>query len=340
MHLCRRLLVSGLLAAASMAVRAESCTTQSQMLPAERVMLEDVGREVASLVAAGNADGIRARTMPAYAQNFSGIQNAIRTASPHLQGASFVPQTMWILDNSAAKAGVDGGAQDAQFVCTLNHGTHEATFSIPALPASRYALVLMDSAGTAEPWQVAMLLWQSAAGTWQLGGLFPRPTTAARHDGLWYWRTARDYAAKKQPWNAYVYYNEAEQLLRPVAFADSTNLDMLMGERGKAAPAALSAGLGPQQPLVLAPAQGDEVRLTSLQAENAPDGSGTLDLLAHIQVGGPLADAIASRARNAHAARALLAAFPELRSAFHGVWIVADLPGGGTYISEEPFTAL
>lgn len=340
MRFCRLLLLSGLLTAAAVGAPAESCTTQSQMTPADRSALVEVGAEFATLTASGNAEGVRARTMPAYAQNFGGIQDAIRAAAPHLQGASFVPQTLWILDNSTAKAGADGSAQDAQFACQLNRSARETTFFIPALPAGRYALVVLDSAGTAEPWQVAMLLRQSAPGAWQLGGLFPRALTAGGHDGLWYWRTARDYSTKKQPWNAYVYYTEAEQLLRPVTFASSSNLDTLQGEQGKASPAALSGGLGPQQPLVLAPAQGDEVRVTGLKAENAPDRSGSLDLLAHVQVSGPLADPIASRARNAHAAKALLAAYPELRSAFHGVWIVADLPGGGTYISEEPMSAL
>ncbi len=334
MRYCSLLLLTGVLFAATTGVQAESCTTQSGMTPQERGTLAEVGTEFATLTAAGDAEGVRSRTMPAYAQNFGGIQDAIRSAAPHLQGASFSPQTLWILDNSNAKAGADGSAQDAQFSCTLNRSAHGTTFFIPALPAGRYALVVLDSAGTAEPWQVAMLLRQSAPGTWQMGGLFPRALTAAGHDGLWYWRTARDYATKKQPWNAYVYYTEAEQLLRPVSFASSTNLDTLEEEQGKAAPPALSGGLGPQQPLVLTPAQGDEVRVTSLKAENAPDRSGTLDLLAHVQVSGPLADPIASRARNAHAAKAILAAYPELRSAFHGVWIVADLPGGGTYISE------
>lgn len=339
MRFCNLLLFSGLLAATAGAW-AESCTTQSQMTAADRTALVEAGNDLATLTAAGNAEGVRARTMPAYAQNFNGIQDAIHAAASHLQGASFVPETLWILDNSTAKAGADGSAQDAQFSCQLNRSAHETTFSIPALPAGRYALIVMNSAGTAEPWQVALLLRQSSPGTWQLGGLFPRALTAGGHDGLWYWRTARDYSSKKQPWNAYVYYTEAEQLLRPVTFASSTNLETLEGEQGKAAPAALSGGLGPQQPLVLAPAQGNEVRVTSLRAENAPDRSGSLDLLAHVQVSGPLADPIASRARNAHAAKTLIAAYPELRSAFHGVWIVADLPGGGTYISEEPMSAL
>lgn len=319
---------------------AEPCTTQSQMTPAERETLVRVGTSVASLTAANNPEGVRAQTMPQFAQEFNGIQDAIRTAAPHLQGASFVPDTLWILDASAAKAAADGSAQDAQFFCTLNKTASQTSFLIPALPAGRYALVVLNTAGTAEPWQVAMLLRQSAAGTWQLGGLFPRATMAGGHDGLWYWRAARDFATKKQPWNAYVYYNEAEQLLKPVTFVSTTHLETLQGERSKSAPAALSSGVGPDQPLVIAAGKGAEVRVTSLGAENAPDRSGGIDLLAHVRMDSAGGDAVASRARNMAAARALIAAYPELRTAFHGIWIVADLPGGGTYISEEPMTSL
>lgn len=340
MRRSRAVLLSGWLVACAGVTQAQTCITQSEMSAVDRSSLVQAGTELALLTAADDTAGVRARTMQPYAQDFSGIQDAIRSAAPHLQGASFFPESLWILDASAAKPGSDGKPQDAEFHCTLNHGAHETTFAIPALPPGRYALTVLDTAGTAEPWQVALLLRQSAPGTWQLGGLFPHATVAAGHDGLWYWRTARELAAKRQAWNAYVYYNEAEQLLRPVTFMSSTNLDRLQAERGKAAPSALSGGLGPQQPLVLAAAQGDEVRVTDLRAENAPDHSGTLDLLAHVQVSGPLADPIAARARNAHAAKTLLAAFPELRSTFHGVWIVADLPGGGTYISEEPMTSL
>ncbi len=339
MRALRFLLLAGLALPVAQCM-AEPCTTQSQIAPAERDKLVSTGIALATMTAGSNAEGVRAQTMPQFAKEFGGIQDAIRLAAPHLQGASFVPDTLWILDASAAKPGADGSAQDAQFFCTLNRSASQTSFLIPALPAGRYALVVFDTAGTSEPWQISMLLRQSAAGAWQLGGLFPRATAAGGHDGLWYWRAARDYAAKKQAWNAFVYYNEAEQLLKPVAFVSSTHLEALEGERTKAAPAALSTGIGSAQPLVIAPAKGPEVRVTSLGAENAPDRSGGIDLLAHVHVEEALTDPVASRARNAAAAKALVTAYPELRSAFHGVWIVADLPGGGTYISEEPMTSL
>ncbi len=318
---------------------AEPCIPQSQMMPAERDTIARAGTALAGLAAAGNAEGVRAQTMPQFAKDFAGIASAIHTAAPHLQGASFVTSTVWILDASANKTAADGSAQDAQFFCTLHGSPSQTSFLIPALPPGRYALVVLDTAGTSEPWQVAMLLRQSTPGTWQLGGLFPRATLAGGHDGLWFWKTARDYAAKKQAWNAWVYYTEAEALLKPVTFLTSSHLDTLQGEREKSAPTALSAGIGTSQPLVLTGKAG-EVRVTSLEAENAPNHADGIDLLAHIHAEDALPDPVASRARNAAAARALVTAYPELRSAFHGVWVVADLPNGANYVSEEPMNSL
>jgi hypothetical protein len=319
---------------------AEPCITQSQMQPADRDALVRSAESLAQLTAANNAEGVRALTMPPYAQDFSGIQSAINNAAPHLQGASFVPESLWILDASASKPAADGSPQDAQFFCTLNRGVQQTSFLIPSLPAGKYALAVVNTAGTTEPWQIAMLLRQNGT-AWQLGGLFPRATTAAGHDGLWYWRAARDYAKNKQQWNAWVYYAEAQQLLKPVAFVSSSHLDLLTGEQLRAAPAGLSAGISNDQPLVIAGAKGGaEVRVTGLGAENAPDKAAGIDLLAHIRAQDALTDPVASRARNVAAAKAIVAAYPELRSAFHGVWIVAELPGGGTYISEEPMSSL
>ncbi|AFL87861.1 hypothetical protein Terro_1554 [Terriglobus roseus DSM 18391] len=337
----KRAIVAAAMACASMLTPAfaETCTTQSAMTAADRDALVRAGEQFAALTAANNAEGVRAQTMPQFAQDFGGIAEAIRTAAPKLQGASFVPDTVWILDASTSKPGADGSAQDAQFFCNLNRGSLQTSFLIPALPAGRYALVVLNTAGTADPYQIAMLLRQSATGTWQLGGLFPRATTAGGHDGLWFWKAARDFAAKKQSWNAFVYYNEAEQLLKPVSFLSSSHLESLQAERSKAAPPALSTGISTSQPLVIAPKAGAEVRVTSLEALNAPAQAG-IDLLAHVRTEDALTDPVASRARNTAAAKAIVAAYPELRTAFHGVWIVADLPNGTTFVSEEPMGAL
>ena len=336
----RRAVLSILLACVPAAGYAATCTTQSQMQPAERDAVVRAGTAMVTLAAANNAEGVRLQTMPQYAQDFGGIATAISTAAPHLKGAGFVATSVWLLDAANEKAAADGSAQDAQFYCSLNKSTAQTTFAIPALPAGRYAVVVMDTTGTTEPWQVAMLLRQGAPGTWQLGGMFPRATTAGGHDGLWYWRAAREYATKQQRWNAFVYYVEAEHLLKPVSFLSSTHLETLASERGKAAPTALSNGVGANEPLVIAAAKGDEVRVIDLGAENAPGQPNSIDLVAHIRAAAPMVDANAAKARNAAAARAIVGAYPELRAAFHGVWIVAEAPTGSPYISEEPMTSL
>ncbi len=353
MRLASLLLAAATFAAAPAASFAESCITQSAMQPAERDALLHAASSIAALAADTKTDAIRSQTMQQFqGAQFSGIENAVRTAAPHLNGASFVPGTVWLLDAADNKPGPDGTPQDAQFFCTLNKSSASVSYLIPALPPGRYGLVVLDTAGTNEPWQIAVLLRQSTPGanpgTWQLGGFFPRATTAGGHDGLWYWRAARDFSQKKQPWNAWVYFTEAESLLRPVTFVSSPHLDKLESERTAAAPAALSGGLGVSTPLVIAtgrttagtPNPDAEIRVTALSAENAPDHSGAIDLLAHVQQETALADPIASRARNLAAAKAIVAAYPELRSAFHGIWIVADLPNNQTYISEEPMSSL
>ena len=47
-----------------------------------------------------------------------------------------------------------------------------------------------------------------------------------------------------------------------------------------------------------------------------------------------IGDAVAARKRNVDAMTALLAAHPELRKEFHGVWIFADAPGQSPYGTE------
>lgn len=314
---------------------AETCTTQAAMDPAVRDGMVRAAESLATLAAANNADGVKAQTMPQFASDFSGIAGVIQRSASHLQGAKFAPETVWLLDASSLR----GDSQDAQFFCSLNRGASQTSFLIPSLPTGKYGLVVLNTVGVAEPWQVSLLMRESAPGQWQLGGLFPRATTVAGHDGLWYWKAARDYAAKKQAWNAYVYYSAAEQLLKPVSFVSSTHLDKLQEERSKAAPPALSSGISEQQPLVIGDGKGAEVRVTSFGAENAPANAG-LDVLAHVKADTALNDPVASRARNAAAAKAIVAAYPELRGAFRGVWIVSELPDGTTFVSEEPMTTL
>jgi hypothetical protein len=162
--------------------------------------------------------------------------------------------------------------------------------------------------------------------------------TAAGHDGLWYWIQARQMVAQKQTWNAWLYYQAAQRLLQPADFVLSTHLDKLRTEAGTAAPAALSDGVSVDAPLVVKGADGTEYRFTGLSVDDSL-AQPTLDVAAHLRVDAAT-DPVAGRKRNNEAASALLAAYPELRKPFHGVWIYAEAAGQSPFATEEPMAEI
>ena len=107
---------------------------------------------------------------------------------------------------------------------------------------------------------------------WKMAGFYPHARTAAGHDGLWYWTTARADAKAGKKWLAWVLYGEADQLLRPANFITSTHLDQLRSERRSNAPGELSEGISPEAPLVIKAKDGSEFRFTSLGSVATEDG--------------------------------------------------------------------
>ena len=76
----------------------------------------------------------------------------------------------------------------------------EAEFAIPALPPGKYAFAMVTVAPAPvatkpAPWHLSFLMRQEQRGKWLLAGFYPKPMTAAGHDGLWYWTQARKMAA-------------------------------------------------------------------------------------------------------------------------------------------------
>jgi hypothetical protein len=253
---------------------------------------------------------------------------------------------VYLLDASTLKRNPDGSASDAEFFCSLNRTTMETEFVIPALPPGKYAFAMVTiapAAGAARPalWRLSLLMRQDpATQRWLLAGLYPRPITAAGHDGLWYWTQARQMVKDKQPWNAWLYYQAAQKLLQPADFVVSTHLDKLRTEAATAAPPALSDGISVDAPLVVKAADGTEYHFTGLGVDDSL-AQPSLDIVAHLHAdsadaaNAPTSDAAAARKRNSQAAGALLAAYPELRKPFHGVWIYAEAAGQNPFATEQ-----
>ncbi len=316
--------------------RAELCTTQSQMSAADREAIASAARSLATAVQADDLAGLKAQTVAEYAKDFGGISYVVGNTAPRVKDGAAVVDQVYLLDATMVKRQTDGSLPDAQFFCSLNKSPRETDFVIPNLPPGRYAFAMVDVAST-PAWRLSFLMRQDA-GRWLLAGLFPQAQTAAGHDGLWYWRQARLYAAAKEPWNAWLYYQQAQSLLRPAGFVQSTHLEQLRTEAAKAAPPALSEGVGADTPLVVKGAGGAEYRFTSLDTDDTL-AKDKVDLAVHLKAEAA-ADPVAARKRNTDAMTALLAAYPEMRKPFHGVWVYADTGTPSPFATEEAMAAI
>ena len=313
---------------------AETCITQSKMQPAERNALAQAAATLAAKIQANDAPGVRALTIAEFRQDFSAMTAEIASTAPRLAGTQAEVEQLYILDATTLTKTASGANPDAQFFCTLNQSANEAEFAIPQLPPGKYAFAMVRMDGV-NPWRLSLLLRQESD-NWLLAGLYPKHLSSGGHDGLWYWKQARALdagsGAAREPWNSWLYYQEAQSLLMPANFVSSSHLDKLQAELTSALPPAVSGGIGTDTPLVVKAADGTEFRFTALSVQDAPSGD-ALDVLAHIKVDS-LGDSTVARKRNVDAMTALLAAHPELRKAFHGVWVFADVPGQSPYSTE------
>ena len=315
------------------AARAEVCTTQSQMKDADRDSLAATARTLTAEVIANNITGLRAATADDLTKDFGAVTFLVASTAPRLAGGSAVIDQLYLLDASTIKPSANGADAEAQFFCALNRSVAEADFVIPGLKPGTYGFAVVHVDHGATPWRIAYLL-QRDGGTWKMAGIYPAAAAAAGHDGLWYWKDARQRAAEKQKWNAWLEFGEADSLLRPASFVDSTHLEKLHTEQASAAPAVVSDGVSPEVPLVVKAADGTEFHITAIRLDDSAGGDRP-DVVLHLRVD-PLADVAAARKRNADAMRAVLAAYPELRQAFHGVAVVAEASGATPFTTEAP----
>ncbi len=304
--------------------QAQTCTTQSLMSPADRDTLAAASLRLAQSIQAQDQTAVKSATVPDLAASFSGVADVIASTAPRLKSATPQVEQLYLLDASSAKS-----SADTQFFCTLNHSMAEADFSIPQLPPGKYAFAMVRFEGPT-PYRLSLLLRQTGT-SWQMAGLYPKPLDAAGHDGLWYWTESRTLASAKQPWAAWLYLEQARILLQPAGFVSSTHLEKLGSELASNTPPAAKS-LSADAPLVLKAPDGQEYRFSSISVDDTL-AKDKIDVAAHLKVDS-LGDATSARTRNLAAASALLAAHPDLRSAFHGVWIFADAPGQSPYATE------
>jgi hypothetical protein len=332
-------ILGGLLMLSPSFLLSQTCVTQARMTSDIRDGLSAAALTVARAVQAADGSKVQGMTIAEFssASAFGPTESLIQSTASRLGNSELRVVQIYELD---ARSRAANDTSDADFSCALTGSTSETDFAISGLPRGLYGFAMVEADGN-HPWLLSFLLRQDE-GVWKLAGFYPRASTAAGHDGEWYWKSARTYAKADELWLAWIFYGQAAELLRPANFVTSTNLDRLLSERRAAAPAELMGGIGSDHPLVLKASDGKggtvEYRFTGISAQASEDGK-DLDLVLHIPADGAR-DAAATIARSKEAAKALLDAHIELRQAFSGVWIFADSEGHEPLITVQTITSI
>ncbi len=304
------------------AMTAQTCSSGADLDVPTKNAVEATARQFLDMSAHGDVAGLKANAIPAIAGDFGSIEQAVVTNKPYFaQGPATVSGT-YVLDASQAK----GTVPRADFYCGIYNSPDRLVFSISNLPAGRYALVMQKVAGK-NPITLSLIL-QNVNGAWKLAGYYPRLDSIGGHDGQWYLTKAREYKSKSQLHNAWFYYLTAWDLMAPVNFMSTPQLDKIAEEMQGARPSDMPSDASP---LTLA-ANGKTFKVTEMVAVPVEDN---LDL--RIRYGNPQAsDSGVAFQDNMAVSKAIVAKYPEVREAFSAVIARAVDASGHEYGSVLP----
>jgi hypothetical protein len=319
---------AAVLLAAPVAGYAASCTTQAELLPQDRDALTAAGGRLAVAVLQQDLSALQSALLPAEAQDWEGIREAVEQAAPLVKGGQAQLRSVYLLDATGLAA-----PADTQFFCSNQSGSLTVTISMRALPPGRYAVVLADAAGAPLGGQMGIILAWAGGGPaagWKLGGLSVRQGIIDGHDGVWYWARARELAREDLSWSAWYSYEAARSLLLPVDFLSSPNLEKLGQEQAQLKNSPQSAF-----PYSLA----DGPRTWKIDSIHLDTSLHQADLGVVYQSSG-VTDPAAMRTEAVAVLSALLKAQPSLRGNFHGLWAYAVKDGKTTPVMELPMAQI
>jgi hypothetical protein len=307
---------------ASQVLTAQSCTGGADLDAPTKSAVEGAARRYLDMSAHGDVAGLKANSIPGIAGDFGSIEQAVVTNKQFLaQGPASVSAT-YILDASQAKASL----ARADFYCGIYNSPDRLVFTINNLPVGRYALVMQKVAGK-DPITLTLIL-QEMNGSWKLAGYYPRLDAIGGHDGQWFLTKARDYKSKNQMHNAWFYYLVAWDLMAPVNFMSTPQLDKIAEEMQSARPSDLP---GSGNPLTLA-AGGKTFKVTEMVAVPIEDN---LDLRVRYETADATNTGLAFQ-DNMAVSKAIVVKYPEVRDAFSAVIARAVDAGGHDYGSVLP----
>jgi hypothetical protein len=324
----------------------QTCLTASDMDEATRTALVNTAKRYFDMAARGDSASLRQNSIASVASDFSGIETAVKDNQSNFTGAQATPRAPFLL-----KAEGTAPLAHAEFLCGVfgaqGQTKDSAVFQLSNLPPGNYGIAILDVNGAKTPYTLSFVLQQQGT-DWKLGGFYAKPLQVAGHDGNWFVSRAREYKAKGQTHNAWLYFVEARELLAPVPFMSTIVTDKLYDEAQSAKPADLPT---PDKPLELVrevgPSNTYQVTHEQPQKETEqlsiakvksyklvalfPLVVGTdLDLVVKYQ-SADVSDTAQAFQNNMLVMKALIAKYPELREAFGGIVARAVEPSGRDY---------
>jgi hypothetical protein len=312
-----------LLLAIACGVQAQTCYTGTEIDPPTAKAVEAAEQQYFQMSARGDVAGLRANAMPEIAANFTGIDRAVVANQPYFAEGRASDTKIFVLDASEAKAALPR----ADFYCGIYNSAERIVFSIPNLPPGHYAVTIRKIPGE-HPITLTMILEDAGKNSWKLAGYYARLNSIGGHDGEWFLSKAREYRQKGQRYNAWFYYLTAWDLIAPVDFMGTPQLDKLSDEIQAARPVEFPSA---NTPLGL-PSGGKTFQITDMAPVPVP---GDLDL--RVQYTTPDAgNPTLATQDNLAISKALLAKYPEFRDAFGAVIARAVDADGHSYSTLTP----
>ncbi len=300
---------------------AQTCQTASDMDASVRTALETAAKRYFEMSARGDAAALKQNTIASVASSFDGIEAAVKENQAAFTSAKATVRPPFLLTAEGPEP-----LARAEFLCGVfgksGQTKDSAEFVLPNLPPGNYSVTTLDVNGGQDARTLTFVLQQAGA-DWKLAGFFPKSQHAAGHDAAWFGERARDFKAKGQNHNAWLYYRQAIALSAPVDFMRTLSTDQLYDEAQAAQPADVPAN----EHIVDMSAGGKIYHLTEIFPLAVGDD---LDVVVKYQAA-DVSNTAHTFQENTVVIKALVAKFPEFRQAFAGVVARAVEPSGRDY---------
>jgi|SRR5579864_1095127 len=314
--------VASLFALLPRGVSAQSCQTLNDMETPIRTTITNAAQRYFEMAVKGDIASIRQNAIPSLVADFGGIEATVKSHEQNLAISKATLKAAFLLNAMETSPN-----QHAEFYCGVfgknGQTTESAVFYFDSLPSGRYAVVLLDATSPQSRTMFSEVL-QQIGSDWEVGGLYVKSAQVAGHDSDWFLARARDYKAKGQLHNSWLYFEQIMDLAsRGMRFMSTLTTDRLYDEKQTVQPSDL-------------PANGKTVDLVAgattykLSAVYPWMIGNDLDLLVKHKV----ADASDSNQMyqdNIALIKTLIAKYPEFREAFSGVEAVAVDSSGRDY---------